>query len=497
MSSSNSSRSGGSKSTNPPSTVPTSVTNKSKRSTPYNRDFELHLTDHGVHATYSSQKPDLAEVTKALTVARSSLSPSKFSDGAFEAFQENNARAKDEDDVLANVIPAILGPNQTIHPSARNTIFGNLEQLTDGTIAPAKPDIYYGAYPEELSRSVRNELARHIIPSSMQDKPMAPNFFVEVKGPDGSVAVATRQARYDGAVGSRAMHSLQNHGWEEAQYDGRTYTFSSTYHNGQLQMYAHHPTAPTIDGGPPEYHMSQVKAYAMTNDRDTFVQGATAFRNARAVAKQHRDNFIRAANAKAPQQIVTAPQDDPISTIQFLLDDESSDEFVDCTDSPLPDTRDESVAGATNVDEGIQAYALPELGDSATSFTSSFMSGFTAGSAKRSRQPLSPDSKYAARSPPSKSRAPPGTSRRTHKPPVIGLSSTADVAEHLWVSTYWLGGQVCFRDEKEEIKTDRMEWALQTQEDGSFCFRWQGSTKQAVWTKTLATDDRPDETISD
>ncbi|EGY20844.1 uncharacterized protein VDAG_02368 [Verticillium dahliae VdLs.17] len=413
MSSSKSSPSGGSKSTNPPSTVPTSVTNKSKRSTPYNRDFEQHLTDHGVHAT-------------------SSLSPSKFSDGAFEAFQENNARAKDEDDVLANVIPVILGPNQTIHLSARNTIFGNLEQLTDGTIAPAKPDIYYGTYPEELSRPARNELARHIIPSSMQDKPMAPNFFVEVKGPDGSVAVATRQARYDGAVGSRGMHSLQNYGREEPQYDGRTYTFSSTYHNGQLQMYAHHLTAPTIEGGPPEYHMSQVKAFALTNDRDTFVQGATAFRNARDVAKQHRDDFIRAANAKPPQQTVTAPQGDPISTIQSLLDDESSDEFVDCTDSPLPDTHGESVAGATNVDECIQAYALPELGDSATSFTSSFMSGFTAGSAKRSRQPLSPDSKFAARSPPSKSRALPGISRRTHKPPVIGLSSTADVAEHLW-----------------------------------------------------------------
>ena len=44
---------------------------------------------------------------------------------------------------------------------------------------------------------------------------MAPNFFMEVKGPDGSLAVATRQARYNGTVGSRAIYSLQNYGVEE------------------------------------------------------------------------------------------------------------------------------------------------------------------------------------------------------------------------------------------------------------------------------------------
>lgn len=42
-----------------------------------------------------------------------------------------------------------------------------------------------------------------------------------VKGPFGSAGVATQQARYDGAIGSRAMHSLQNYGVEEAEYDGK------------------------------------------------------------------------------------------------------------------------------------------------------------------------------------------------------------------------------------------------------------------------------------
>jgi hypothetical protein len=40
-------------------------------------------------------------------------------------------------------------------------------------------------------------------------------------------------------------------------------------------------TAADAPVGPPEYYMTQVKAFAVTSDRETFIQGATAFRNAR------------------------------------------------------------------------------------------------------------------------------------------------------------------------------------------------------------------------
>ena len=76
----------------------------------------------------------------------------------------------------------------------------------------------------------------------MQDKPIAPSFFVEMKGPDGSVAVATRQARYDGMLGSCTMHSLQNYDKDEPVGDNNIYTFSPTCYDGQLKLYAHHPT---------------------------------------------------------------------------------------------------------------------------------------------------------------------------------------------------------------------------------------------------------------
>ncbi|EPE08054.1 hypothetical protein F503_00837 [Ophiostoma piceae UAMH 11346] len=229
----------------------------------------------------------------ALAVSRSSLSASTFLESAFETFQASNARAKDENDVLASVIPTIIGPYRPTHASARNTVFKNLEPLTDGTIAPAVPDIYYGAHPEDLCRSVRDELTHHIMPSTMKDKPLVPNFFIEVKGPDGSAAVATRQARYDGAAGSRAMHSLQNYEEEGLQYDGQAYTFSSIYHGGTgtLQLYAHHLTAPTTEGGRPEYHMTQLRTFSMINSRDTYIQGATRDNNE--TLQQHITHAIR------------------------------------------------------------------------------------------------------------------------------------------------------------------------------------------------------------
>ena len=45
--------------------------------------------------------------------------------------------------------------------------------------------------------------------------------------------------------------------------------------------------------------MTQLKGYTLTSDRETFVAGATAFRNARELAERHRRTFIRAANARA------------------------------------------------------------------------------------------------------------------------------------------------------------------------------------------------------
>ncbi|KAM3563883.1 hypothetical protein MY1884_001004 [Beauveria asiatica] len=99
------------------------------------------------------------------------------------------------------------------------------------------------------------------------------------------------------------MHTLQNYGEDAPVYDSNARTFSSTYHagTGTLQLYAHHITGPMVEGELPEYHMTQLRTFGMTDTRETFIAGATAFRNARDIAQKQRETFIQAANGRASQ----------------------------------------------------------------------------------------------------------------------------------------------------------------------------------------------------
>ena len=281
-----------------------------------------------------------------------------------------------------------------------------------------------------------------------------PNFFLEVKAPDGSAGVARKQALYDGAIGARAMHSLQNYGREGPVYDGNAYTLSSTYHagTGTLQMYAHHPTEPTTPGGPPEYHMTQVKAYAMTSDRNTCVEGLKAFRNGRKWTKKQRDRFIEAANTRARGGVeVPSAQEDDATEVQ--QEGSSSEEFVDCeefVDSqdhgglPLQDPVDYNDDAAYQDNEGsaIPQYLHAEDEDQsqesvlhrvepptsfATSFTSSFTSSFnTQTRSKRPRTSQSPPSSSRQhKKHGSKSQTCTGTSRGTSKVSTQASTSTS------------------------------------------------------------------------
>lgn len=82
-------------------------------------------------------------------------------------------------------------------------------------MASGKPELFYGARPEQLDMQTREKPWPHLIPFTQEDLPMAPNFFLELKGPDGSLAVASRQVCYDGALGAWAMHRLQSYGTSE------------------------------------------------------------------------------------------------------------------------------------------------------------------------------------------------------------------------------------------------------------------------------------------
>ncbi|KAF3768421.1 hypothetical protein M406DRAFT_71434 [Cryphonectria parasitica EP155] len=99
-------------------------------------------------------------------------------------------------------------------------------------------------------------------------------------------------------------HDVQ--GWpEKPVYNGNAYTYTATYHGGTgtLRLFAHHITAPATPEGRPEYHMNQLRIFGMTGIHATFAEGATAYKNLRDLAKQHRDMFIQDANARYQAEV--------------------------------------------------------------------------------------------------------------------------------------------------------------------------------------------------
>ncbi|KAK1807977.1 hypothetical protein LTR12_017668 [Friedmanniomyces endolithicus] len=287
----------------------TGKTGRTGTTGPYDAQFQQMLIDQGVYPhgyrPSTGAKPpkpqNMEDIYRRLSQPRPSLSPSQFSEGAFEDFQDQNGAASSEQDVMTDVIPTIRGRAGTKFHKAGDTLFNNLVKFAPG-IADAKPDGYDGARPAEIDPAVRNHLTGYIIPSTSTRLPAAPNHLTEVKVPSGRSDVLGRQAMYAGAIGGRAMWELQNYGNDTPIYDGNAYTLVPTYHSGEgsLRVYATHPRPSAT--GQTEYHMTQLDSYAMMGNANSFRQGATAFRNSRDFSKEQRDRFIAAANATAAQR---------------------------------------------------------------------------------------------------------------------------------------------------------------------------------------------------
>ncbi|KAH8588715.1 hypothetical protein B0O99DRAFT_638425 [Bisporella sp. PMI_857] len=194
---------------------------------------------------------------------------------------------------MKNLIPIICGDSDI--PNKQNLQFTRLESIAGGATVDVKPDFYDGARVENIDKQVQKDLGPFIIPTGHQTAPVAPNFFLEAKAPKGAAGVAKRQACYDGALGACAMHKLQSYKEDEPVYDGHAYTISTTYHagTGTLQMHTTHPTQ--APDGSTEYHMTQVRAFALTSDADSFRRGASTFRNARDWAQEQRVAIISAS----------------------------------------------------------------------------------------------------------------------------------------------------------------------------------------------------------
>ena len=273
---------------------------------PYNRNFQQNLIDGGVYppgyeypnGRVPERPANWKEIKRRLARPRPSLSPSRFPDEEFRKFVRADEHASKEKRVTKSVIPIIEGDIKDTECLSGGIPFTNLEHLTNGKLVPGNPDIYYGARPEQLARQVRDELSQQIIPSTQDDLPIVPNFFLAAKGPDGTAAVARRQASYDGTLGARGMRSLQLYRQEEPVVINTASTISSMYVGSTLKMFTIHASQTTNSGTRPEYFMHQLRAFGMTDTAETFRQGATYYRNGRDWAKEQRYEAIRRANER-------------------------------------------------------------------------------------------------------------------------------------------------------------------------------------------------------
>lgn len=287
----------------------TNTTNSrtTESSGPYSSNFQQKLIDGGIYpdeyeypdGRVPPEPDNLEEINQKLMQHRRSLSPSLFTNEKFREFKRADAHVSKENKATKTVIPIIEGKTADDKCVEGDVLFTNLTPLTNNMLTAAKPDLYYGARPEQLDRRVRDQLSGHIIPSTHDDLLIAPKFFLAAKGLNGTAAVARRQACYDGALGARGMYSLQSYGKEELVYNNEAYTITAIYSDGQLKLYTCHPTQPTSPGGRPEHCMTQLRTFAMTNSAESFRQGATAYRNARDWTKEQRDEAIRRANEVA------------------------------------------------------------------------------------------------------------------------------------------------------------------------------------------------------
>ncbi|KAI9776051.1 MAG: hypothetical protein M1839_000654 [Geoglossum umbratile] len=272
---------------------------------PKDANFEQKLIDGGIYP-YGYEfrggrqlplPPEWEEINRRLAQRRPSFSPSGFSEGGYREFTRADARATSEDEVKYHVLPAMLKAMGVPDGGEQNIWFTNIDPIVAGVSRP-RPDFYYGAQPDQIHPDVRNDeqLSRHITPSSRTTLPVVPNFSLEVKGPDGSAAGVLRQACNNGAVGARAVHSLEAYGQDQPIYNNNVCAISSTYHSGVLKMYGHSVAQPDGPGTRPEYYMHQLNCWGMTGDKDTFLKGATAFKNAIDLAEEYRDAAIARAN---------------------------------------------------------------------------------------------------------------------------------------------------------------------------------------------------------
>ncbi|KAL7622803.1 hypothetical protein AAE478_006482 [Parahypoxylon ruwenzoriense] len=127
----------------------------------------------------------------------------------FRKFKRADAAAHKKRQVTTSVIPLIQEEINDSQCVAGEVPFTTLDHLIDGALVPGNPDVYYGARPEQLHQQVRDELSGQIIPSTQDDLPIVPNFFLTSQIDRRAMTAHWERERFKGFG-----HSGEENQWE-------------------------------------------------------------------------------------------------------------------------------------------------------------------------------------------------------------------------------------------------------------------------------------------
>ncbi|PHH58410.1 hypothetical protein CDD82_3077 [Ophiocordyceps australis] len=207
-----------------------------------------------------------------------------------------NAHAADKAAISHALLRALEGQGINYETDGIQAGFTNLVPLSRGLTAHVSPDFCDGAPREQLHSKLGQQLGGHVMPALEPNVPIVPNFFVEVKGPDETDAVAQSQMCYYMAFGARAIQTLRTVVPPLVIFDNRAYTLGCTYVAGVLKIFASHTAAPADGNSNPRYVTTLVDGFFMLGNSARFYQAITAYRNARSWAERQRNEAITQAN---------------------------------------------------------------------------------------------------------------------------------------------------------------------------------------------------------
>lgn len=284
---------------------PPSSSSKTRKSNAYDANFARLLLDLGALVDFIALDVEPpSNFNEIVDILKGTLVPVSTID--YKSFQVKKVKAYGEPKTVVSLLPLLLGEDDHF-ASDHDRAFTNIIPLIEG-IVTCKPDLYDGLCPSKVDPQVRKDLDSLIVPSRQSMAPIAPNFFLEMKGQDGSFAVAGRQAWHDGIVGARAMQAIRCYDLETT-LDHKAYSLSASFYDTTIKIYSTHPI---LRDGKVFYNTVQVFSCLMDNDV-TFHQGVSALRNARVWAEDKRISLISEANARllsSPSKGVTTSMSD-------------------------------------------------------------------------------------------------------------------------------------------------------------------------------------------